>query len=71
MWSPADTISPDIMGIYSHYYHDSHFSNEVALPRAQCFAVSIPPPAFPQWLHFHLSPEYFLASLLVSTTIQG
>lgn len=70
-WVPADIISPDFMGIYSVCYHDSYFSNEVSFPGAQCFATGVPPPVFLQWLHFHLSPENFLASLLVSTTFQG
>ena len=52
MWAPADTISPDLMGIYADCYHDSDFSNEVSHPGAQCSAAGIPPPAFPQWHPF-------------------
>lgn len=57
MRAPADTISPDFMGIYSDYYHDSYFSNEVSVPGAQCFVAGVPPPCFSQWPHFHFPPR--------------
>lgn len=57
IWAPVDTISPDFTGIYSAYYRDSYFSNEVSLPGAQCFAAGIPNPCFPQRLHFHFFPR--------------